>query len=246
MAVLTHCTSAAKQCLPGPFTVMPPVWSEFLNGLSGRTEIPRRYERDSCIRRHSSITKDTDAAIHTVAPLTAYVYRQAIFSLGYCFAKRQTERTSYNRSTHQQPPPASPFRPTSHLDALSLTPSFSPSYVPSHIYEPTPSLRICSSWDLQPKLCMYTSYRPSTPTGEPIRVDRSSSVLLFTLRHFNEMQHFPNAVHAFFYLKTRVVDCSRECYWVYRTCISKLESTETSFSGRKFFGGLQQNYSLIV
>lgn len=57
-----------------------------------------------------------------------------------------------------------------------------------------------------------TSYRPSTPTGESIRVDRSSSVLLFTLRNFNEMQHFPNAVHAFFYLKTRVVDCSRERY----------------------------------
>lgn len=93
---------------------------------------------------------------------------------------------------------------------------------------------------------MYTSYRPSTPTGEPIRVDRSSSVLLFTLRHFNEMQHFPNAVHAFFYLKTRLVDCSRERYSIYCTCISKLESTETSFSGRKFFGGLQQNYSLIT
>ena len=65
IAVLTQCASAVGTVF-APFTVMPPVSSEFLNGLSGRTEIPRRYERDSCIRRHSSITKDTDAAIYTV------------------------------------------------------------------------------------------------------------------------------------------------------------------------------------
>lgn len=37
-----------------------------------------------------------------MAPLTAYVYRQAIFRPGYCFTKRQPERTSYTTDRHHQ------------------------------------------------------------------------------------------------------------------------------------------------
>lgn len=41
-----------------------------------------------------------------MAPLTAYVYRQAIFRPGYCFTKRQPERTSYTTDRHHQRGPA--------------------------------------------------------------------------------------------------------------------------------------------
>lgn len=153
-----HATTGATGPEPTFTVLLPPVRSEFLNGLSGRAEIPRRYERDSCIRHHSSISKDTDGTWpYTVAPLTAYVYRRAIFNLGYCFAKRQTERTSYNRPTHQQPPPASALRPCSPSSGrFFCTIPYTSLHNPRVLCAPLSNA--------------VASYRAATPTGERICV----------------------------------------------------------------------------
>lgn len=93
-----------------------------------------------------------------MVPLTAYVYRQAIFRPGYCFTKRQPERTSYTTDRHHQ---RSGQLPISVCISLSRAPY-------------TTSLHRSSCTIFSRLAAGVASCRPSTPTREPRSVSQSN------------------------------------------------------------------------
>lgn len=113
---------------------------------------------------------------------------------------------------HTSNTPASPFRPTSHLhrsQPLSLSSPLIFRPVCANLHH---SYAIRSSWDFQP--WSFAPCRPSTPTGEPICVPRSSSIFLsarlLTLRHFNEMHNNTVSEPRVFFICRERRRCSRE------------------------------------
>ena len=111
-----------------------------------------------------------------MAPLTAYVYRQAIFRPGYCFTKRQPERTSYTTDRHHQRGPANfPSRCVFLSLSLSL----------SRILRALHTDPRASSWDLR-----RVGHR------HPL-VERIEWIERISLRHFDEILLFLSAQFIF-------------------------------------------------